>query len=89
MIHIDTLNVPLSFNGFYKVAVAFQRQRVIYTNYSGFASPALGSSHFHVSWRFLSYFIDFVSFRYMLFSYVTDFVVSFRFLTLQISSFLC
>jgi hypothetical protein len=40
----------LSFNGFYKVAVAVQRQRVIYTDYSGFASPALGSAHFHVSW---------------------------------------
>ena len=42
--------IPLSFNGFYKVAVAVQRQRVIYTDYSGFASPALGSPHFHVSW---------------------------------------
>jgi hypothetical protein len=32
----------MSFNGFYIVAVAVQRQRVIYTDYSGFASPALG-----------------------------------------------
>jgi hypothetical protein len=38
----------LSFNGIYKVAVAVQRQRVIYTENSGFASPALGSAHFHV-----------------------------------------
>ena len=34
--------IPLSFNGFYRVAVAVQHQRVIYTDYSGFASPALG-----------------------------------------------
>ena len=32
----------LSFNGFYGVAVAVERQRAIYTDYSGFASPALG-----------------------------------------------
>jgi hypothetical protein len=42
--------ISLSFNGFYRVAVAVQRQRVIYTDYSGFASPALGSAHFHISW---------------------------------------
>ena len=46
----DQSEIPLSFNGFYKVAVAVQRQRVMYTDYSGFASPALGSAHFHVSW---------------------------------------
>ena len=43
-------HIPLSFNGIYKVAVAVQRQRVIYTENSGFASPARGSAHFHVSW---------------------------------------
>jgi hypothetical protein len=45
-----SINVVRSLNGFYRVAVAVQRQRVIYTDYSGFASPALGSPHFHVSW---------------------------------------
>ena len=34
--------IPLSFNGFYGVAVAVQRQRAIYTDYSGSTSPALG-----------------------------------------------
>ena len=48
--HIQS-EIPLSFNGINKVAVAVQRQRVIYTENSGFASPALGSAHFHVSWR--------------------------------------
>jgi hypothetical protein len=43
--------IPLSFNGIYKVAVAVQRQRVLCTENSEFASPALGSAHFHVSWR--------------------------------------
>jgi hypothetical protein len=36
----------LSFNGIYKVAVAVQRQRVIHTENSGFASPTLGQ---HIS----------------------------------------
>jgi hypothetical protein len=38
--------IPLSFNGIYKVAVAVQRQRVIHTENSGFASPTLGQ---HIS----------------------------------------
>jgi hypothetical protein len=38
----DQSEIPLSFNGFYGVAVAVERQRAIYTDYSGFASPALG-----------------------------------------------
>ena len=46
----DQSEIPLSLNSFYKVAVAVQRQRVIYTDYSGFDSPALGLPHFHVSW---------------------------------------
>ena len=47
--------ISLSFNGFYRVAVAVQRQRVIYTDYSGFASPALGSAHFvAIGFYFLS-----------------------------------
>ena len=41
--------IPLSFNGIYKVAVAVQRQRVLCAENSEFASPALGSAHFHVS----------------------------------------
>jgi hypothetical protein len=46
---------PLSFNGIYKVAVAVQRQRVIYTENSGFASPALGSARFvAIGFYFLS-----------------------------------
>jgi hypothetical protein len=36
----------LTFNGIYKVAVAIQRQRVIHTENSGFASPTLGQ---HIS----------------------------------------
>ena len=42
--------IPLSSNGVYGFAVAVGRQSAIYTDYSGFASPALGSAHFHVSW---------------------------------------
>jgi hypothetical protein len=33
-----------------KLLVAVQRQRVIYTETTEFASPAIGSAHFHVSW---------------------------------------
>jgi hypothetical protein len=33
-----------------KVAVAVQRQSVLYTETIEFALPALGSAHFHVSW---------------------------------------
>jgi hypothetical protein len=40
-VHNNLSEIPLSLNSFYKVAVAVQRQRVIYTDYSGFASPAL------------------------------------------------
>ena len=36
----------MSFNGFYGVAVAVERQRAIYTENSGFASPTLGQ---HIS----------------------------------------
>jgi hypothetical protein len=42
--------IPLSFNGIDKVAVAVQRQSVLYTETIEFALPALGSAHFHVSW---------------------------------------
>ena len=38
--------IPLSFNGIDKVAVAVQRQSVIHTENSGFASPTLGQ---HIS----------------------------------------
>jgi hypothetical protein len=48
--HAMRSEIPLSFNGIYKVAVAVQRPRVLYTENSEFASPALGSAHFHVSW---------------------------------------
>jgi hypothetical protein len=37
----NTEHFPLSFNGFYGVAVAVQRQRAMYTENSGFASPTL------------------------------------------------
>ena len=33
-----------------KLLVAVQRQRVLYTEIIEFASPAIGSAHFHVSW---------------------------------------
>jgi hypothetical protein len=33
-----------------KLLVAVQRQRVLYTETIEFASPAIGSAHFHVSW---------------------------------------
>ena len=33
-----------------KLLVAVQRQRVIYKETIEFASPAIGSAHFHVSW---------------------------------------
>jgi hypothetical protein len=47
MIHCGNRGeIPLSFNGIYKVAVAVQRQRVIHTENSGFAFPTLGQ---HIS----------------------------------------
>jgi hypothetical protein len=42
----NTNIIPLSFNGFYGFAVAVQRQRAIYTENSGFASPTLGQLTF-------------------------------------------
>ena len=33
-----------------KLLVAVQRQRVLFTETIEFASPAIGSAHFHVSW---------------------------------------
>ena len=54
--HHRQSEIPLSFNGFYGVAVAVERQRAIYTDYSGFASPALGR---HIS-TFRGYRILFV-----------------------------
>jgi hypothetical protein len=43
---LSCLGIPLSVNGIYKVAVAVQRQSVIHTENSGFASPTLGQ---HIS----------------------------------------
>jgi hypothetical protein len=43
---VEQSEIPLSFNGIYKVAVAVQRQRAIHTETSGFASPPLGQ---HIS----------------------------------------